>query len=143
MNYDELLHGLRDPHGVYGYQSQMACEAADAITQLQARVAELTVERDRLKNCISAMEVRALVDERDKLKADLAAARADYEAFANSESTSAQQLREDLVTARALLYRAYPYVEDAQYDSDEMRLAKRTLLYDIDAAIAGEKNDGL
>lgn len=35
------------------------------------------------------------------LQADLAAARADYEAFVNSESTSAQQLRKDLAAARA------------------------------------------
>ena len=36
-----ILERLRDPNGVYGYQSQLACEAADRIAALEAEVAEL------------------------------------------------------------------------------------------------------
>jgi hypothetical protein len=52
---DGLVERLRDPSGVYGYQSQLACEASDEIERLRE-------ENARLKDCFSAREVRALVD---------------------------------------------------------------------------------
>ena len=130
---------------------EMADKRGERVSQLERKrdlllkwLAEAETDMDALRHDIARhVQIAAeQAQELEQLRQDLAAARADYEAFANSESTSAQQLREDLVTARALLYRAYPYVEDAQYDSDEMRLAKRTLLYDIDAALAGERREG-
>ena len=87
MNYDELVKRLQTGHDSqcamsYGMHEH-CCDcsyvdrqnAADAIVALQARVAELEAERDHFKGCISAREVRAMVDERNKAWSNRADAR--------------------------------------------------------------------
>jgi hypothetical protein len=83
---------------------------------LKLRLSELRRERDHYRDCISAREVRRIVDERDKALADLAA-------------------------ARALLREARPYLValDNRITHDgPMRESVRELWNAIDAALKGE-----
>jgi hypothetical protein len=99
MDYDELVQRPRewDRNDLPGSEYQ---DAADAIVQLQARVAELTAERDHFRDCISAKEVRALVDERDNWAALCAATGEDL-----------RECKADLAAARALLRDCLPELD--------------------------------
>jgi citrate synthase len=83
---NDLLELLRSPTEPYGYQSQLACEAADTIESLRAQV-----NAEQLKAAILRTEVNELRRERafnERLARDLAAAQAQI-----------AQLREALVVS--------------------------------------------
>ncbi len=79
---DELIERLRDPNGPYGYQSQLACQAADEIERLRAELdavkneAEAFSKNLRGKHAITGATYATVIEERDNLRAELAALKA-------------------------------------------------------------------
>lgn len=124
-NYDELIGTLRHK-GAYKKvwlgeetfelrcQDPTAIDAADAIVQLQARVAELEAEQGATLG-ESGMVIRLLQQERDNALDDLAAARkklAGLEQYRQRDQLAQRVLKAeaDLAAARALLREARAYV---------------------------------
>ena len=75
---NDLVERLRNPTEPYGYQSQLACEAADTIESLRAQVTA-----EQLKAAVLRTEVNELRRERafnERLARDLAAAQVQVKA---------------------------------------------------------------
>jgi hypothetical protein len=58
-----ILERLRDPNGVYGYQSQLACEAADRISALEAENAELRKDAERYRWILHQSKITDMIFE--------------------------------------------------------------------------------
>ena len=108
-----------------------------------AQIADLTKIRleDELVhgNIMGRIAVALFGDQNNRTDEDCVARAAEIGYELSGAKQRAERAEAELAAARALLYRAYPYIEDARYGSDEMHLAKRALLSDIDAALAGER----
>ena len=144
MSYDELVARLKElTDRRYWPSSQMRHEAADAITALQARVAELEEENAQYRvaknsagNIITQRQWNAMKQhrytaesERDALRHDIAR----HVQIAAEQAQEMEKLRQDLAAARACLMELRIRLHALGRRPEECYEMSR-----IDAALAGE-----
>lgn len=141
MDYDELVQELRKG-GCGEYCDKLESDAADAITTLQARVAELERLLTHTGLLAAQEECNCIRSERDGLRKELAAARsdllgartdrqhatealADYRVAFAQERERAERAEAELAAARAALQQIAA-IENQQYghDLDEIDQAR-------------------